>query len=135
MAKKTKKIEKKEKKAKGTTHNLVDFAKEISKSKETDLKSGEIATVLKLFFGAVTETVTSGQLEPGDSINMPGLGKLNVVLKKARKARNPATGEKLKIPERPGVKFRLAGPLRTYGKPKKEPVEKKKGKKKLKKKD
>lgn len=41
-------------------------------------------------------------------IMLPGLGKLVKVKRLARKGRNPATGETIKIPARTVVKFRLA---------------------------
>jgi DNA-binding protein HU-beta len=39
---------------------------------------------------------------------LPGLGKLVVVKRKARTARNPQTGEPIKVPARKALKFRLA---------------------------
>jgi DNA-binding protein HU-beta len=39
---------------------------------------------------------------------LPGLGKLIKVKRPARKGRNPATGEAIKIPAKTVVKFRLA---------------------------
>ncbi len=39
---------------------------------------------------------------------LPGIGKLVVVKRKARKGRNPATGETIKIPAKTVVKFRVA---------------------------
>ena len=39
---------------------------------------------------------------------IPGIGKLVVVKRKARKGRNPATGEAIKIPAKTVVKFRVA---------------------------
>ena len=39
---------------------------------------------------------------------LPGIGKLVVVKRKARKGRNPATGEAIKIPAKTVVKFRVA---------------------------
>jgi DNA-binding protein HU-beta len=39
---------------------------------------------------------------------VPGLGKLVLVNRKARKGRNPATGEAIKIPAKRVVKFRVA---------------------------
>ena len=37
----------------------------------------------------------------------PGVGKLVVVKRKARKGRNPATGEQINIPARKALKFRI----------------------------
>lgn len=41
-------------------------------------------------------------------ITLPGLGKLVLQKRKARKGRNPATGEEIKIPAKKVVKFRVA---------------------------
>ncbi len=42
------------------------------------------------------------------SFTLPGFGKLVKQKRKARKGRNPATGEEIKIPAKTVVKFRLA---------------------------
>lgn len=39
---------------------------------------------------------------------IPGIGKLVVVARKARKGRNPATGEAINIPAKKVLKFRVA---------------------------
>ncbi len=39
---------------------------------------------------------------------IPGIGKLQVVKRKARMGRNPRTGDAIKIPARTAVKFRIA---------------------------
>jgi DNA-binding protein HU-beta len=39
---------------------------------------------------------------------VPGLGKLVLVNRKARKGRNPATGEEIQIPAKKVLKFRIA---------------------------
>jgi DNA-binding protein HU-beta len=39
---------------------------------------------------------------------VPGIGKLVLVHRKARKGRNPATGEAIRIPAKKVVKFRIA---------------------------
>ena len=43
-----------------------------------------------------------------DGFMVPGLGKLVLVNRKARKGRNPATGEAIDIPAKRVVKFRIA---------------------------
>ncbi|MBU4198425.1 MAG: HU family DNA-binding protein [Verrucomicrobia bacterium] len=43
-----------------------------------------------------------------DSFTIPGLGKLVLVNRKARKGRNPATGAIIDIPAKRVVKFRIA---------------------------
>lgn len=42
------------------------------------------------------------------SFTVPGFGKLVKMKRKARKGRNPLTGEEIKIPAKTVVKFRLA---------------------------
>ncbi len=46
--------------------------------------------------------------EAKKGFTIPGLGKLVVVQRKARKGRNPATGEAIKIPAKKVLKFRIA---------------------------
>lgn len=43
-----------------------------------------------------------------NQFTIPGLGKLVLVQRKARKGRNPATGEAIKIPAKKVIKFRVA---------------------------
>ncbi len=46
--------------------------------------------------------------EAKNTFTLPGLGKLVLVNRKARKGRNPQTGEMIKIPAKRVVKFRVA---------------------------
>ena len=46
--------------------------------------------------------------EAKNGFTIPGLGKLVVVQRKAREGRNPATGDKIKIPAKKVLKFRIA---------------------------
>ena len=43
-----------------------------------------------------------------NQFTIPGIGKLVLVNRKARKGRNPATGEEIQIPAKKVVKFRVA---------------------------
>jgi DNA-binding protein HU-beta len=43
-----------------------------------------------------------------DTFTIPGIGKLVLVQRKARKGRNPQTGATIKIPAKKVVKFRVA---------------------------
>ena len=43
-----------------------------------------------------------------NGFTLPGLGKIVVVKRKARKGRNPATGEEIRIPAKRALKFRIA---------------------------
>ncbi len=51
-------------------------------------------------------------LKKGDEVSLPGFGKFVVVKRKARKGRNPATGEEIKIPASKQVKFKVAKALK-----------------------
>lgn len=46
--------------------------------------------------------------EAKSGFTIPGIGKLVIVDRKARKGRNPATGEIIKIPRKKVLKFRIA---------------------------
>lgn len=52
-------------------------------------------------------------LNAGGNLQLIGLGSFNVVQTKARKGRNPRTGEVLKIPASKKVRFNLSSQLRT----------------------
>ena len=51
---------------------------------------------------AVSETKKAG------SFTLPGMGKVVLSKRKARKGRNPATGEEIKIPAKTVVKMRMS---------------------------
>lgn len=53
------------------------------------------------------ETVNSG-----DSLTLPGIGKLDCKVQAARTARNPRTGDKVNVPAKVAVKFRVAKSLK-----------------------
>lgn len=50
------------------------------------------------------ESITE-DLKVGKTCNIPGVGKLKVVERKAREGRNPQTGEPIQIAARKSVKF------------------------------
>lgn len=52
--------------------------------------------------------VDTAYKEARNGFTLPGIGKLVLVNRKARMGRNPATGEKIKIPAKKVVKFRIA---------------------------
>ncbi len=54
------------------------------------------------------ELAAVGYKEAKKGFTVPGFGKLVLVKRKARKGRNPATGEEIKIPAKTVVKFRIA---------------------------
>ncbi len=69
----------------------------------------EVAGITKKQAGAVLEELVNLAYKHAKSgFVIPGLGKLVVVHRKARKGRNPKTGEPIEIPARRVLKFRIA---------------------------
>ena len=58
--------------------------------------------------GVIDSMVQMAYKEAKVGFTIPGLGKLVVVNRKARDGRNPATGEKIRIPAKKVLKFRIA---------------------------
>lgn len=56
--------------------------------------------------------IIKSNLESGDDVLVSGFGKFEVKAKKARKGRNPATGEILMLDPRRVVTFKCSGKLR-----------------------
>jgi len=69
---------------------------------ELAIKKSEVSA----FFDAVTALAYKETKKKGAFV-LPGFGKLVKDKRKARKGRNPATGEEIKIPAKTVVKFRL----------------------------
>jgi DNA-binding protein HU-beta len=51
---------------------------------------------------------TASEIKKAGSFTIPGVGKLVLRKRKARKGRNPATGESINIPAKTVVKMRIA---------------------------
>ena len=60
--------------------------------------------------GMVTQFVK--HLKQGERVRIPGLGILEVKQMKARKGRNPQTGEEIQIPAKKKVAFRVSKDLK-----------------------
>lgn len=60
---------------------------------------------------AVVETVTDA-LVTGQKVTLVGFGSFDVIQRKARRGRNPQTGEELQIPARKVPRFRPGNSLR-----------------------
>jgi DNA-binding protein HU-beta len=67
----------------------------------TGLTRKQIAEVLDALAGSVEATV-----QAVDSMTIPGVCRIRCVLRNARKARNPATGESIKVPAKVAVSVR-----------------------------
>ena len=53
-------------------------------------------------------SVATAQTKKTGAFTLPGIGKLYKASRKARKGRNPSTGEEIKIPAKTVVKFRVS---------------------------
>ncbi len=89
------------KKAKSTDKALTKAKIVEVLAEESGLAKKDVAALL-----AVQAELACAQAVVGFTI--PGIGKLVVVNRKARKGRNPATGEAIKIPAKKVLKFRIA---------------------------
>ena len=70
-------------------------------AENTGLSKKEIVGVLEAQSSLAYKEAKSGY-------TIPGIGKLVIVNRKARKGRNPATGEAIDIPAKRVLKFRVA---------------------------
>ncbi len=70
-------------------------------AEECDLPKKKVAQV-------VEEMVNMAYDQAENGFTIPGLGKLVLVNRKARWGRNPQTGEKIWIPAKKALKFRVA---------------------------
>ena len=68
---------------------------------KTGLSKKEIANVMQAQQDLAYKEAKNGYV-------IPGVGKLVIVSRKARKGRNPATGETIQIPAKKVLKFRVA---------------------------
>lgn len=62
-------------------------------------------------YEALVDHVTKA-MKKGERCSVPGLGSFSVTSRKARKGRNPATGEAMKIPASKNVRFKAGKDLR-----------------------
>jgi len=70
-------------------------------AEKTDISKAQAKAALE----ALAELAYAGA---ADGFTIPGIGKLVVVDRAARKGRNPATGEVIQIPAKRVLKFRIA---------------------------
>lgn len=75
--------------------------------KDAGLTKKQANTCLDSFIDAIRQVV-----KKSDRLAIPGLGIFGVRKTKARKGRNPQTGEVIDIPARKKVYFRAAKPLK-----------------------
>ena len=78
--------------------NKSDLVRSIAE--KTDMTLRESEAMLKAFTETVVDTVANGE-----KVSLVGFGSFDVVERKARTGRNPATGEKIQIKARKVPKF------------------------------
>lgn len=81
-------------------------------AENTGLSKKQIVEVLE-------QQASLAYTEAKSGYTIPGIGKLVVVARKARKGRNPATGEVIQIPAKKVLKFRVAKAAKDAISPKK----------------
>ena len=72
-----------------------------------NLSKAEAERVLKDVFRLISQA-----LDKGERVHIPGFGTFTVRERKARKGRNPKTGETINIPARKAVHFRPSKALK-----------------------
>lgn len=73
-------------------------------------KTGLTKTQANTFLTSLVDVVT-GHLANGEKVQLTGLGTWTVRHRKARKGVNPATGEKINIPEKKVASFKASSAL------------------------
>ena len=84
--------------------NKSDLIEEVSKVTST---KKEAAAAVEAIIEAITKALKKKQ-----AVTLPGFGTFTVVKRKARKGRNPQTGEEIKIPAKKVPVFRPGKGLR-----------------------
>jgi len=82
--------------------------KAMTKAQIADAIATNAGITKKLAAQILDDLVNLAYKEAKLGFTLPGLGKLVLVQRKARKGRNPQTGEVIKIPAKKVVKFRVA---------------------------
>jgi DNA-binding protein HU-beta len=77
-------------------------------SKEAKISKASAEKALNAYQSAVTKA-----LKKGDKLTLPGFMSVSVGKRKARKGRNPQTGEEIKIPAGKVVKFKAGNVLKS----------------------
>ena len=84
------------------------MAKPLTKAKITEHLAKKVGVTKKTAAEFLDVFAALAYKEAKNTFTVPGIGKLAIVKRKARKGRNPATGEAIKIPAKKVIKFRIA---------------------------
>lgn len=85
-----------------------DLVALVAATSGTTVGKADVEKILDSFRDVVQATV-----KKGDDVSYPGLGKFSRVARKARQARNPRTGEPIKVPASKAPKFTASATLRS----------------------
>ena len=77
---------------------------------KTDLSKSKAASVLETFTQLITTELTKKR--GGGEFSLTGIGKLSITKTRARTARNPHTGEPVKVPAGRRVRFSASKTLK-----------------------
>ena len=80
-------------------------------AEKAGMKKGRVGTVINSMIESIEEA-----LQKGEKVGIVGFGTFAVAKRAAREARNPRTGETLRIPEKKVVRFRPGKDLIEIGK-------------------
>ena len=80
-------------------------------AEKAGMKKGRVGTVINAMIESIEEA-----LQKGEKVGIVGFGTFAVAKRAAREARNPRTGETLRIPEKKVVRFRPGKGLMEIGK-------------------
>lgn len=83
-------------------------SKSMTKAQIIDHLSKKTGTTKKLSSQFLEEFVGLAYKEAKKTFVIPGIGKLEVASRKKREGRNPATGEKIVIPAKKVLKFKIS---------------------------
>ncbi|MCS6327838.1 MAG: HU family DNA-binding protein [Nitrospira sp.] len=84
------------------------MAKSMTKSQIADHLAGKAGITKKTAVQLLDDFAALAYREAKNAFVVPAIGKLVLANRKARKGRNPQTGEPIKIPAKRVVKFRVA---------------------------
>lgn len=87
---------------------MAKATKPMTKKQIVDTLAEKLGQPKKVAESFITEYTALAYKGAKLGFTLPGLGKLVLVSRKARKGRNPATGQEIKIPAKKVLKFRIA---------------------------
>lgn len=87
-----------------TKFDLAETVYEDSEIKEFGLSKKEVALLISTFISKLKESIEN--LDAGNRIELRGFGTFGIKQRKARIARNPKTGEAVKVPTRKSPVFK-----------------------------